>query len=111
MTPEIGYNGKRFKIELRDVIQIVVYIVMVVGMFYAMRGEVAEVRAWGDPPAGRLYVLETDVARHHNVTEAVQDGKIAADHDKVMMLEVKLDNLTKELERNNRLLERLLNKR
>lgn len=111
MTPEIGFNGKRFKLELKDIIQILILVAALAGSWFGTKAEVASVKAWGDPPAGRLYVLEADVARHHNVTEATQQAKIDMDHDKVIAIERDLQTLTKELEKNNRLLERLLNRK
>lgn len=111
MAPEVGINGKRVKFELRDIIQIVILLSALVGAWYGVKGEVSKVIEWGEPPAGRLYVLEQDVKYHHLTMEPVQQAKIDTDHDKVMRLETRIETLTEQLERNNRLLERLLNKR
>ena len=105
-------NGRTFfsmpKIAMSDILKVIGAIVVVLGLWFKMDSAVAEIRSWGEPPAGRLYVLEVDVKHHHEVTTSQQEMERKEDHDSVLQLKGVVDQLSKQLEQQNKLQEQLL---
>jgi predicted choloylglycine hydrolase len=79
-----------------------------IGAWVSGQVTVAEVKAWGEGPRGRLYMLEEDVKKHHTDTTKEMENKIQADHDMLVALEGKIQRLTEVTDTQNKLYFELL---
>jgi hypothetical protein len=94
--------------SVRDVLYLIGMIGAGLAVWFGTQGRVEALEQWGVPPAGRLYVLEQSVQRHHEVVETVQDNAIKADHERLLSLEGEIARLRDAIDRQNKLQDQLL---
>jgi hypothetical protein len=90
MSESNGVELRKFikrGLTMYEVIQVISLIVGIAVVFAITQKQVEEIRGWGEPPAGRLYVLEQDVKRHHETTTGEQDKQRQLDHDALITLQ------------------------
>ena len=94
--------------SVRDVLYLLGMIGAGLAVWFGTQGRVEALEQWGIPPAGRLYVLEQDVKRHHEVTTGLQETQRQADHETLITLQGEIKRLGDAIDRQNKLQDQIL---